>query len=72
MLSITPPRAVRAGIATDRHHGAVVPPIHLSANFAFEGFDKPRDVRLHAQRQPDARRSSPTRSRSSRAARAPS
>ena len=34
--------AVRAGIATDRHHGAVVPPIHLSANFAFEGFNKPR------------------------------
>jgi len=23
-------RAVRAGIATDLHHGAVVPPIHLS------------------------------------------
>src|SRR5215212_3464716 len=33
---------VRAGIATDRHHGAVVPPLHLSANFAFEGFNKPR------------------------------
>jgi cystathionine gamma-synthase len=35
--------AVRAGIATDRHHGAVVPPLHLSANFAFEGFNKPRE-----------------------------
>src|SRR4051794_33940001 len=34
--------AVRAGIATDRHHGAVVPPLHLSANFAFERFNKPR------------------------------
>lgn len=35
-------RAVRASIASDRAHGAVVPPIHLSANFAFEGFNKPR------------------------------
>ena len=29
-------RAVRAGIATDQEHGAVVPPLHLSSNFAFE------------------------------------
>jgi cystathionine gamma-synthase len=35
-------RAVRAGIATDIAHGAVVPPIHLSSTFAFEGFGKPR------------------------------
>ena len=35
--------AVRAGIASDRHHGAVVPPLHLSANFAFERFNKPRE-----------------------------
>ena len=35
-------RAVRAAIATDREHGAVVPPIHLSSTFAFEGFGKPR------------------------------
>ena len=35
-------RAVRAGIACDAEHGAVVPPIHLSANFAFEAFNKPR------------------------------
>jgi cystathionine gamma-synthase len=35
-------RAVRAGIATDREHGAVVPPIHLSSTFAFESFGKPR------------------------------
>lgn len=35
-------RAVRAGIATDLEHGAVVPPIHLSSTFAFEGFGKPR------------------------------
>src|ERR1044071_82953 len=35
-------RAVRASIATDAEHGAVVPPIHLSSTFAFEGFGKPR------------------------------
>jgi cystathionine gamma-synthase len=35
-------RTVRAAIATDREHGAVVPPIHLSSTFAFEGFGKPR------------------------------
>lgn len=34
--------AVRAGIATDLHHGAVAPPIHLSSTFAFEGFGKKR------------------------------
>ena len=36
----TPTRTVRAGIATDAHHGAVVPPIHLSSTFAFAGFDR--------------------------------
>ncbi len=35
-------RAVRAGIATDLHHGAVVPPIHLTSTFAFEGFGRKR------------------------------
>ena len=35
-------RSVRAGIASDLHHGAVVPPIHLSSTFAFEGFDQKR------------------------------
>lgn len=35
-------RAVRAAIATDKEHGAVVPPIHLSSTFAFEAFGKPR------------------------------
>ena len=34
--------AVRAGIAADLHHGAVVPPIHLSSTFAFDGFGKKR------------------------------
>jgi len=38
----TTTRAVRAGIATDREHGAVVPPIHLTSTFAFEAFGKPR------------------------------
>src|SRR6185503_1692908 len=42
-LEYTPTtRAVRAAIATDREHGAVVPPLHLSSTFAFEGFAKPR------------------------------
>jgi cystathionine gamma-synthase len=35
-------RAVRASIATDTAHGAVVPPIHLTSTFAFESFGKPR------------------------------
>jgi cystathionine gamma-synthase len=37
-LSIT--RAIRSGIASDRHHNAVTPPIHLSSTFAFEGFGR--------------------------------
>lgn len=36
-------RAVRAGIDTDAQHGAVVPPLHLSSNFAFAGFNGKRD-----------------------------
>jgi cystathionine gamma-synthase len=35
-------RAVRAGIATDEHHRAVVPPVHLSSTFAFDGFGRKR------------------------------
>jgi cystathionine gamma-synthase len=38
-----PTRAVRAGICSDRHHGAVVPPIHLSSTFSFEGFNRKRE-----------------------------
>jgi cystathionine gamma-synthase len=30
-------RAVRAGIESDTQHGAVVPPLHLSTNYAFNG-----------------------------------
>ncbi|PWK88507.1 cystathionine gamma-synthase [Fulvimonas soli] len=35
-------RAVRAGIESDSQHGAVVPPLHLSTNYAFEGFGRKR------------------------------
>jgi cystathionine gamma-synthase len=35
-------RAVRAGIESDRHHGAVVPALHLSTNYTFEAFNKKR------------------------------
>jgi cystathionine gamma-synthase len=31
-------RAVRSGLGRDAEHGAVVPPIHLSSNFTFEGY----------------------------------
>jgi cystathionine gamma-synthase len=34
--------AVRAGIQSDDQHGAVVPPIHLSANYSFAGLGRPR------------------------------
>src|SRR6056300_1279961 len=35
-------RAVRASIESDAQHGAVVPPLHLSSNFAFAGFGEKR------------------------------
>ena len=38
----TTTRAVRAGICSDTHHGAVVPALHLSTNFSFAGFDQKR------------------------------
>ncbi len=47
--------AVRAGIDTDTQHGAVVPPIYLSSNYTFKGFDQPREYDY-------ARRGNPTRS----------
>ena len=34
--------AVRASIESDTQHGAVVPPLHLSSNFAFDGFGQKR------------------------------
>ncbi|HJP97831.1 MAG TPA: cystathionine gamma-synthase [Rhodanobacteraceae bacterium] len=36
-------RSVRAGIETDAQHGAVVPPLHLSTNYSFAGFDRKRE-----------------------------
>ena len=35
-------RAVRAGIETDTQHGAVVPALHLSSNYSFEGLGRKR------------------------------
>ncbi len=35
-------RAVRAGIESDTQHGAVVPPLHLSTNYSFEGLGAKR------------------------------
>ena len=34
--------AARAGVCADTQHGAVMPPLHLSANFSFESFGKKR------------------------------
>lgn len=34
--------AVRSGIESENQHGAVVPPIYLSSNFSFAGFEKKR------------------------------
>jgi cystathionine gamma-synthase len=35
-------RAVRASLESDTQFGAVIPPIYLTSNFAFESFGKPR------------------------------
>jgi cystathionine gamma-synthase len=42
MSSSSCTRAVRAGIESDTQHGAVVPPLHLSTNYTFEGFGRKR------------------------------
>lgn len=34
--------AVRAGINSDEHYGAVIPPIHLSSTYALKGFNEKR------------------------------
>ncbi len=34
--------AVRAGVDTDSQYGAVMPPLYLSSNYSFEGFDGKR------------------------------
>ena len=36
-------KAVRAGINNDKHHGAVVAPIHLSSTYSLKGFNQKRD-----------------------------
>ncbi|MAF83303.1 MAG: cystathionine gamma-synthase [Gammaproteobacteria bacterium] len=36
-------QAVRAGVDTDSQHGAVMPPVYLTTNFSFAGFEKPRE-----------------------------
>jgi cystathionine gamma-synthase len=40
MSSNLPTRAVRAGIDSDKAHGAVIPPINLSATFRFDSLDE--------------------------------
>jgi len=35
-------RSVRAGIEDDRQYGAVIPPLHFSSTFSFEGLGRPR------------------------------
>lgn len=35
-------QVVRAGIDTDAQHGAVMPPVYLTSNFTFAGFEQPR------------------------------
>jgi cystathionine gamma-synthase len=35
-------RSVRAGLESDSQFGAVVPPIYLTSNFAFDGYSRPR------------------------------
>ncbi|WP_444994339.1 cystathionine gamma-synthase [Aliikangiella sp. IMCC44359] len=35
--------AVRAGIETDTQHGAITPPLYLSSNYSFAGFNQPRE-----------------------------
>ncbi|NIV18136.1 MAG: cystathionine gamma-synthase [Woeseiaceae bacterium] len=39
----TATRAVRAAIESDTQYGAVVPPLHLSSNFAFAGLGRKRE-----------------------------
>jgi cystathionine gamma-synthase len=38
--------AVRAAIESDTQHGAVVPPLHLSSNYTFDGYGTRLRMRL--------------------------
>ena len=49
-------RAVRASIESDTQHGAVVPPLHLSSNYAFAGFGEPRQYDYTRSGNPHATR----------------
>lgn len=42
-LQSTETIAVRAGIETDTQHGAITPPLYLSSNYSFAGFDEKRE-----------------------------
>ena len=35
-------KAVRGGVDSDTQHGAVMPPVYLTSNFGFAGFNEPR------------------------------
>jgi len=35
--------AVRAGIESDTQHGSITPPLYLSSNYSFSGFNQPRE-----------------------------
>jgi cystathionine gamma-synthase len=35
-------QAVRGAVESDTQYGAVIPPVYLTSNFSFEGFDQPR------------------------------
>ncbi|MET1253582.1 cystathionine gamma-synthase [Aliikangiella maris] len=35
--------AVRAGIETDTQHGSITPPLYMSTNYSFAGFNQPRE-----------------------------
>lgn len=45
-------RAVRSGIEADRQYGAVIPPLHLSATFAFAGLGDQREYDYSRGRNP--------------------
>ena len=47
-------RAVRAGLESDDATGAVVPPIHLSATYAFRGYGDKRAYDYSRSGNPDA------------------
>ncbi len=65
-------RAVRAGLESDDVTGAVVPPIHLSATYAFRGYGEKRAYDYSRSGNPTRDLLAARRSPISRAAPAPS